>query len=355
MKRFINKILLLIITLLVISGQSVLAADYDLNTSAYNHLENWDAEFEISCYDSDVSDVIMKIAKKDDYLTRSLRGLAYKKVGNRATVWVTYLTTKKQEEYINNELSRIVNSTIRNNMSDFDKIKAINKYIIDRYEYDDSLVSNNVYSALTTGKTTCQGYAMTAYKMLSLVGIENKIVIGELDGVAHGWNMVKVNDEWYNLDVTNNDVTNNKYFLRNDKALRNDGFTWKADDYPICDKDYEEDSSNYDVTTNTQGISNNKQDLNNQCQPLIGYKSHLDGNWYNRNGLWYFLKNKGGNTTGWNIIDNQWYYFGNDGEMKTGWINYNGLWYYCNPINGAMVVNSIINGYRVDSTGAWIV
>ena len=29
-------------------------------------------------------------------------------------------------------------------MSDIDKIKAINKYIIDRYEYDDNLVSNNV-------------------------------------------------------------------------------------------------------------------------------------------------------------------------------------------------------------------
>ena len=125
-------------------------------------------------------------------------------------------------------------------MSDLDKIKTINKYIVDRYEYDDSLLSNNVYSALTKGKTICQGYAMTAYKMLNLVGIENKIIIGDLDGVAHGWNLVKLNGKWYHLDVTNNDVANNKYFLKNDKALRSDGFTWEANDYPICDENYEE-------------------------------------------------------------------------------------------------------------------
>ena len=61
---------------------------------------------------------------------------------------------------------------------------------------------------------------MTAYKMLKLAGIENKIIVGNLDGVAHGWNLVKLNGKWYHLDVTNNDVTSNKFFLKNDKYLR---------------------------------------------------------------------------------------------------------------------------------------
>ena len=256
MKKFIKNLLLGLIIISAIGGQPVLAADYDLNTSVYNHLENWDTEFQIDYYNSDVLDVVKDIAKKDDYLTRSLRKLVYERVGDKATVKVTYLTTKEQEEYINNELTKIVNSIITNDMSDFDKIKTINKYIVDRYAYDDSLVSNNVYSALTTGKTICQGYAMTAYKMLNLAGIENKIIIGDLDGVAHGWNLVKLNGKWYHLDVTNNDVANNKYFLKNDKALRNDGFTWEANDYPICDENYEEGSNNYEVITNKQGTSN---------------------------------------------------------------------------------------------------
>lgn len=356
MKKFIRNLLLGLIIISAMGGQPVFATDYDLNTSVYNHLENWDTEFKIDYYESDVLDVIKDIAKKDDYLTRSLRKLVYERVGDKATVKVTYLTTKEQEDYINNELTKIVNSIITNNMSDFNKIKTINKYIVDRYEYDDSLLSNNVYSALTTGKTICQGYAMTAYKMLNLAGIENRIVIGDLDGVAHGWNLVKLNGKWYHLDATNNDAANNKYFLKNDKYLRNAGFTWEANDYPICDENYEEGSNNNEVIINNQGASNDSiQNVsNNYGQTSIGYKSYLDGNWYLSNGSWYFLKNTGSYVTGWNIIDNNWYYLESNGAMKTGWIYYNGKWYYCYPVSGGMAINTIIDGYRVDSSGAWI-
>lgn len=251
MKKFIKNLLLALITISLICGQTVFAAEYDLNTSVYKHLENWDTEFEISYYDeSDVFDVINGIAKKDDYLTLSLKRLVYDRVGGKATVKVTYLTTKKQEEYINKELTAIVKSIITENMNKYDKIKTINNYLIDRYEYDDSFVSNNVYSALTTGKTTCQGYAMTAYKMLNLAGVENKIIVGDLKGVPHGWNLVKLHDKWYHLDVTNNDVANNKYFLINDKVLRNDKFTWNANDYPICDENYEDGLNNNELKSN---------------------------------------------------------------------------------------------------------
>ena len=343
MKKFIKNLLLVLITISVIGGQAVFATDYDLNTSVYNHLENWDTEFEIDYYNkSDVFDVINDIAKKDDYLTLSLKRLVYDKVGDKATVKVTYLTTKKEEEYINEELTRIVKSIITDNMNTYDKIKTINKYLEDRYEYDDSFVSNNVYSALTTGKTTCQGYAMTAYKMLNLAGVENRIIVGDLEGVPHGWNLVKLNGKWYHLDVTNNDVANNKYFLKNDKSLRNDGFTWEANDYPICDENYEDGLNNYEVKSN------------NDVQASTGYKSNVDGNWYFANSLWYFIKNIGSYATGWNIIDNRWYCLGSNGAMQTGWIDYNGKWYYCYPGSGDMATNAIIDGYRVDSTGAWV-
>lgn len=349
MKQFIKNLLLGLIIISTIVGQPVYAANYDLNTYVYNHLENWDAEFEISYYEADVLELIQDIAKRDDYLIRSINKLIYERVGNRATIKVTYRTTKEQEEYINQELAQINNSIITNNMSDFDKVKAINRYLVDRYKYDDSLVSNNAYSALTTGKTTCQGYAMTAYKMLKLAGIENRIIIGDLEGVPHGWNLVKLNNKWFHLDVTNNDALgDNKYFLRRDQVLRNDGFTWIASDYPECDEDYNERSNDI---VNT-GLSDTQS--NDFGQSLYGLKSHVDGKWYRINSSWYFLRNTGLYATGWNIIDSNWYYLGNDGAMKTGWIYSGGKWYYCYPGSGAMAANTIIYGYRVDSNGAWI-
>ena len=353
MKKFIKNLLLGLIIISAISGQPVFAVDYDLDTSVYNHLENWDTEFDIDYYKSDVLDVIRDIAKKDDYLTISLKKLVYERVDGNATVKVTYLTTKEQEEYVNKELTRIINSIITNNMSDFDKIKTINKYIIDRYSYDDSLVSNNVYSALTTGKATCQGYAMTAYKMLNLAGIENRIIVGELGGVAHGWNLVKLNGKWYHLDTTNDDVVNDKYFLKNDSYLRNNKFTWEVNDYPICDENYEA-TSNSSINNSTKNVTQNTQELNNYGQISNGYKTNIDGKWYSNNGSWYFLKNTGIYATGWNIIDNKWYCLGSNGVMQTGWIYDSGKWYYCYPGSGDMATNAIIDWYRVDATGAWI-
>lgn len=349
MKQFIKNLLLGLIIISTIVGQPVYAADYNLNTYVYNHLENWDTEFEISYYEADVLELIQDIAKKDDYLIRSINKLVYERVGNRATIKVTYRTTKAQEEYINQELTKIINSITTNNMSDLDKVKAINRYLVDRYKYDDTLVSNNAYSALTTGKTTCQGYAMTAYKMLNLAGIENRIIIGDLEGVPHGWNLVKLNNKWYHLDVTNNDALgNDKYFLRRDQVLRNDGFTWIASDYPECDEDYNERSNNI-VSTNSSSTQSNSYE-----QASYGLKSHVDGKWYRINSSWYFLRNTGLYATGWNEVDNNWYYMGSDGSMKTGWIYSSGKWYYCYSGSGAMAVNTIVDGYKVDSNGAWI-
>lgn len=362
MKKFIKNLLLGLVVIVTIVGQPVYAADNDFKRDIYNHLENWDTEFDISYYDSDVLELVKEISEKDDYLARSISRLVYERVGRKATIKVTYKTTKEQEEYINTELVKIVKSIISPNMSDFDKVKAVNKYIIDRYEYDNSLKSNNVYSALTTGKTICQGYAMTAYKMLNLAGIENRIIIGELDGVPHGWNLVKLNEKWYHLDTTNNDATGkNIYFLKNDETLKNDGFVWKDNIYPVCDENYDENSNRYVLANGDQDTvknsSNSQKTLSesNNGQTTVGYKSSVDGNWSFSNSSWYFLKSSGGYATGWNIIDNKWYWLGSSGAMQTGWINYDGKWYYCYPVSGVMAVNTIIDGQKIDSTGAWIV
>ncbi|AGF57924.1 hypothetical protein B0P06_003766 [Clostridium saccharoperbutylacetonicum] len=338
MKSFIKKILFVLMVISTFSGQVVFAKDDDLSSYIYNHLENWDTEFDFSYNKSDVLDYVRSIAQKDDYLDRSLESLVYERRGLTGTLKVTYKTTKTQEEYISEELKKIISTTITDSMSDFDKVKAINKYLIDRFEYDDSLVSDNSYSALTTGKTTCQGYAMTTYKLLNLVGIENKIVLGTLDGVPHGWNLVKLNGKWYHLDVTNNDaVGNDKYFLRKDSILVADGFSWENNKYPKCDEDYDFGNSN-------NGIG----------QSTIGYKSNVDGNWTLNNGKWYFYKKTRTYAKSWNIIDGKWYFFSNNGDMETGWISFGGKWYYCYPDSGAMAVNTVVNGYTVDGSGAWV-
>lgn len=70
------------------------------------------------------------------------------------------------------------------------------------------------------------------------------------------------------------------------------------------------------------------------------------------NGQWILIENNAP-TTGWKMVKNKWYYMDFDGIMQTGWLKDNGTWYYLRA-NGEMVVNTIIDGYRLNSNGSLI-
>lgn len=64
-------------------------------------------------------------------------------------------------------------------------------------------------SALTSGLRTCQAYESAYAKLLSAAGIENAKTRDTHDG--HTWNVVKLDDEWYQVDCTWDDLSENLY------------------------------------------------------------------------------------------------------------------------------------------------
>lgn len=59
----------------------------------------------------------------------------------------------------------------------------------------------NLKNGLLQGKCVCAGYADILRNALSLVGIESLYVSG-IAKEGHAWNKVKLDGEWYNVDVT---------------------------------------------------------------------------------------------------------------------------------------------------------
>lgn len=108
-------------------------------------------------------------------------------------------------------------------VSDFMKSKLIHDFICENFDYDQSHTNYDDYSAVfkpiqDKNVMVCQGYCLMTYKLLALSGIESKIVISEDE--SHSWNIVKLDGNWYQLDVTNDDtgyfngIYDYKYFLR---------------------------------------------------------------------------------------------------------------------------------------------
>ncbi|NSB12491.1 N-acetylmuramoyl-L-alanine amidase family protein [Clostridium beijerinckii] len=75
--------------------------------------------------------------------------------------------------------------------------------------------------------------------------------------------------------------------------------------------------------------------------------------WIKDGSTWYFLTGSGAMKTGWLNDNGTWYYLHSSGAMKTGWLNDNGTWYYLSA-SGSMLSNTIVDGYKLNASGAWI-
>lgn len=183
-------------------------------------------------------------ASRDTYIEGHLgaREIEYEYGKMHATINVSqeYLTNVSQEQVVDTKIAAIVATVDPSTMTDFEKVKFTNDYIVQNTAYsEDTVVSAHSACAVAQeGKAVCQGYALFALKLLRALDVKAMYVVGEVYTGGHAWNLVQVDGEWYHLDTTWNDPVPDRgkgvrydYFLINDKDLRKD-HTWIAEDYP---------------------------------------------------------------------------------------------------------------------------
>ena len=110
---------------------------------------------------------------------------------------------------INDVLDQIISNT--KNMNEFDKELYIHDQICGMstyYKYnninDVPEECHSIYGCLISKKAVCDGLSKAFMLALNKAGIESIIVTGNLQNQAHAWNMVKLDDEWYHVDITSN-------------------------------------------------------------------------------------------------------------------------------------------------------
>ena len=172
----------------------------------------------------------------DDYLEWNMDQISYTytKTENLLKIdfTVKYRTTKAQEAYVDNQVTSILATIIKPDMTNDEKLSAIHKYIVDHVEYDWTLKKYTAYDALYSGKAVCQGYALLMDKMLESVGIKSIIIDGSIPEGNHAWNLVQLDGLWYHVDATNDDINNNKYYLKTDTYMRDNNYIWNSTLFP---------------------------------------------------------------------------------------------------------------------------
>lgn len=105
------------------------------------------------------------------------------------SVAMIYASTAEQENQVNAVLQGTLASLALNGKSDYDKIKAINDYIVDHITYtnDGTGECHSTYAALVKGKAVCQGYESLFYRLCRESGIAVRYILGmPVELLMHG-------------------------------------------------------------------------------------------------------------------------------------------------------------------------
>ncbi len=117
------------------------------------------------------------------------------------------------------EINKVIDNYNMYHLTTFEQIRTVHNYILQNTEYDTGRLENGsflpdsytVKGVLLNKKAVCEGYAQAFALFMNLLGIENQIVRGTTlkNNATHAWNLVKLEDDWYHIDVTWDDPIGN--------------------------------------------------------------------------------------------------------------------------------------------------
>ena len=90
------------------------------------------------------------------------------------------------------------------------------------------------YDALINGETNSEGLALAYVEMCHQLDLDCRIVYGQLGGRDHSWNLIRLDGDFYHVDVSRcYDDGFALGFLQNDESMWND-YRWNISNYPSC-------------------------------------------------------------------------------------------------------------------------
>jgi len=128
-----------------------------------------------------------------------------------------------------NQLDEI-SALVLDEWSDEEKALFLHDYLAYHYDFDqteyeteeEEYVCHSAYGMLTRNMGVCEGYACLYSMLLNREGIETHLMTS--DKLGHAWNIVKIDDKWYHVDVTWDD------FYYHEGAMKHNSFLKNAED-----------------------------------------------------------------------------------------------------------------------------
>lgn len=129
-------------------------------------------------------------------------------------------------------------------MTELEIVRALHDDLVKRCSYN-TASGGNATTMLLTNRGVCEAYSRTYHLLCSMAGIQVHSLLGHVGRQAHrphAWNMVRVDGDWYHVDVTwddpidrsklEADTVSHTYFLLTDKQISFD-HQWRNPSLPV--------------------------------------------------------------------------------------------------------------------------
>lgn len=131
-------------------------------------------------------------------------------ISSKLEIQVTYTDVAyKINEQINELDDKIKEMTSDiSSLNDFEKELAVHDKLGKLSSYyttssdDIPQICHTSYGAIISKSAVCDGFTKAMQLLLDRVKIESIFVSGVTDNKAHAWNLVKINNNWYHMDLT---------------------------------------------------------------------------------------------------------------------------------------------------------
>ncbi|WP_329902973.1 hypothetical protein [Porphyromonas pogonae] len=179
-----------------------------------------------------------------------------------------------KSSYVRNYIQAVetaYKSTIENGMKPIDVFYSIHNYVGEKTFYQENSQAHDAYGSLVTGKAVCEGYSRALFRLLNPLDIQ----VICCTSARHMWNRVKLDNSWYNCDVTWDDNESK------DRAQNRARFMLTSD-------------SKFYSMDNHDRISHEGDTLTVNNRKFEGSNYFFRNNTYNSNahfkkGYWYYL------------------------------------------------------------------
>ncbi len=167
--------------------------------------------------------------------------------GILATVYLKYGKEFDEVDELNaciDSVNEAVDETIEDagitdDMTDYEKALRLHDVLDEYIEYDVYAENRrNIYGALINGQAVCEGYCESYNYILTLVGVWAYRVTGSSLDQDHAWSMVRMNGNYYHVDLTWDDTSGttkiHNYFGLTDEAISEDHIVKMNYPLPAC-------------------------------------------------------------------------------------------------------------------------